>query len=151
MTDELPLPVTSSGFEFDLPVQDLPRGVQPAGRITVVESIYFQSPPDQPSDCRSGFVRLLAADDPPYARKMIVGEGWADLDLGHLRGKVGMLSVKNLEVRDRSKTLWVSLDGATFAVVRAGESCRLEPLNPDNMRIKSVSGECRALVTAFPR
>lgn len=149
MTDE-PSPSVQSS-EFDTPAQDLPRGVQPAARITVVESIYFQCPPDQPSDCRSGFVRLLSSDDPPYSRRITIGEGWTDLDLGHLRGKVGMLSIKNLEVRDLTKTLWISLDGTTFAVVRTGESCRLEPLHPEMMQIKSVSGEGKALVTVFPR
>lgn len=148
-------------------------------RLTVVESVYHQSPNSQPIGVEARYGRLLATDEQPYVRKFTVGPQRQRLPLGWLAGTeenggpgpacVGLLCVANDEGRQRTVmptpeerassdarliTLAVAVTeslSVAFAVVRPGESCRFEPSCAGNLIVWCEQGEVKCTLTALPR
>lgn len=137
--------------------------------VLVIETVVFQHPSDQPTDCRSSYQYRTESDEQPYSRTYSVGEEWVPLDVGWLKDVgVGELCVRNVEGADRAtyptpaevaetaaKVVEIgegceSYPGV-FLLVRPGRSCRFEPETVSLVLVRSRSGRTRIRVTAFPR
>ncbi len=129
----------------------------PLARLTVVEQVYHQAPDSDPTTLPVAFGRWLESDEQAVLRHTRVGPEWGTIDLLWLANRpVGMLIIYNAEQppRDviqpaevleevRSRVVEVCFRSQVKlpdAVVRPGESMRLEPTYPDEILLRGAGG-----------
>lgn len=133
-------------------------------RLTVVGSVYHQSPTEEADGFEAQFSRWLETCDQPYRRHTAAGEAWQPLDCGWLK-EVGMLVVRNDEGRfqqtvlDESekaevsgKVLELGFAGAAGSwLVLPGESFCGCPAAIAGLQIRCRQGTARFTVFAVPK
>lgn len=157
------------------PPMRMPDSIPPrpaVARLTVVETVYHQAAPNDPTCTEARFGRVIESDEQPYKRQIVVRERWDELDLGWLKGKpIGQLILSNaptnwqrwptpeekaeaearvVEITHVEPDEAIERFAAPFARVRPGESCRFEPVDPGALRVRCRSGETRATLTLIP-
>lgn len=149
-----------------------PARAEPAvkGRWGVIESLYFQSPGDDPLSVDHRFGGQVETDEQPYMRKKKVGENWEPLDCGWLQG-TKMLLIENESPnyqkvptdeerrRDKEKVVEVGLDmieikGShcykTFASIPPGQTARFLPADLASLGVRCQAGQTTYKVTLIP-
>lgn len=146
----------------------------PAGtggcRLTVVETVFHQSPDEGATSSGGNFERELRGGDQVYARRLTVGPEWQKLDTGWLGGRCSQIHISNEEgkrwdkvptAEERgeaaSRIVEVGIDvadagggAAVFALVRSGESCRFEPSDARLLYLRCRRDGAKCRVTAVP-
>ncbi len=144
---------------------------RPPARLTVSDTVYYQSVGADPEAVDHRFSRFVASDEQPYARRLTIPTAWVRLDPGWLAGNVGMMKVVNEGHPGRTALptagereadaglvveLAVSLNtegtmAVAFARLRPGESLRFEPTDPGRLMLRCVgSGPTRVLLNLYP-
>lgn len=135
-------------------------------RLTVLDTIYYQAPGDDPVAFKGPFARLLESEEQPCIRKLVVGEPWQAVE-GLWLSAAGLLGVRNdegtftgviptpeqrQEVAARIVEVGVvDVERVTrFAFLRPGESCRFEPADMAALRLRCQRGQAKVTVAAFP-
>lgn len=137
----------------------------------VVESVYHQGAGEEPTAVESRFFRLLQTDEDPYLRRTKVGEDWKAVSCDWV-DRPSVLTLSNEEGRGlqvqptpeqaaatAAKVILVGVEvegvGVSlvlpFARIEPGESCRFCPADVGRLRLRSLSGEARYSLGAFPR
>lgn len=134
-------------------------------RLTVVDTVYYQSPEMQATSAESRFSRPLdTLDEQPYIRRMKVTEEWAPLDCGWLN-ECSMLMLVNEEGKGLEKipteeekteiskrVIEVRFGSETVEwLILPGESLRGYPINPKLMFIRCRNGCAKLTINLFPR
>lgn len=140
---------------------------QSSSRITVVETVYHQTVPDQPTALESRFSRFLASDEQVYVRRLTVGEDWQRLDTGWLK-VASLLLVSNDEGRGQqvqptdqeradiaARVIEVAHGEYRSAIlpdwlIPPGESLRGCPASLGNIWLRCRQGVARCTVVLFP-
>lgn len=127
-------------------------------RITVVETVSFQEPGEQPISSRQSFVAYCEGSDAAYVRPhMMIGEEWTPLDTGWIKDP-GMVLVVNLEGHftqviptqaERDEAELRVLEVGKFACVPPREDLRIRPTKP--MFLRSRHGQIKIAVTVYPK
>ena len=63
-------------------------------RVTILETLYYQEPRDEPIDLSSMPCEIETKDEQPYIRKIIVGEEKKAIDFGWVE-EPGMIKINN--------------------------------------------------------
>lgn len=151
----------------------------PPGRMTVVQTVYFQADGQEPSSVDSRYNRDIVQDEHPYHRQSRVGEEWKLLDCGWIE-RACCLVIKNeptkfhvqptpeeraeatarvLEVAIRVDVSPKNRDMhtprtqpvmAVWSLVHPGESLRVCPSSLKDLWVRCRSGECRFSVYLMP-
>lgn len=134
-------------------------------RLTVVDTVYYQSPDMPATSAESRFSRELDnTDQQPYVRRTKVTEEWAALDCGWLN-ECSMLLLVNEEGRglqkiptpEEKKEIAFKVLEIRFGselvewLIPPGESLRGYPVNPNQMFVRCRSGEAKLTIHLFPR
>lgn len=119
-------------------------------RITVVETVYFQSPTHKAVAHDSRFSKLVHSEEQVYGpRRYRATELWEQIDSGWFRGSdqgaCGMLTIKNEETgRDKvlQVAVWVNRPSMvkefmSFSIIPPGESIRIVPEVVDLLHIRN--------------
>jgi hypothetical protein len=128
-------------------------------RFVVNEAFLHQRSNKSPADLSPApFSQNIESGEQPVQREFEVGEGWEPLPLQWLaNAPLGQLVVEctgpkyqviptpEERAEAESKILYLGIDGAVFAKVRPGASCRFEPVG--NITVK---GPAKGTVTAVP-
>jgi len=137
----------------------------PGSYLVVVEQVYYQVRGEEPAAAESRYARHVSGDEQCYERHVRAGPEWRPLDLGWLAGRpLSLLVLRNDEGRhldanptpERRRELdgrVVELaqdGGGAFALVRPGESLRLEPADPARLRLRCRAGAARCVLGAYP-
>lgn len=133
-------------------------------RITVIETIYFQSPDSQPIGTEDRTLITLDTDEQPYIRNLTIGPEWKRLDAGwletasliHLRNNEGTYLDKHPTEEERAEMNGRIVEIAgdqtpPFALVRPGRSIRMEPYCLDSTFLRCCSGSAKCTLTIFPK
>jgi hypothetical protein len=132
-------------------------------RLLVVESIFHQSPGEDPYVTEHRFARSLQTKEQPFTRKTTAGENWKSLDCGWIE-RAGMLFIINEEGKFRQtnpteeelreaakKIIEVSFTTNTDVwLILPGESMRAYPSNIRNLLVRCRSGTARITAHIFP-
>lgn len=134
-------------------------------RLTVVDTVYYQSQEMPAISAESRFSRLLETlEEQPYVRRMKVSEEWAPLDCGWLN-ECSMLMLVNEEGRgldkiptqEEQKLINKRIIEVRFGsedvewLIPPGESLRGYPINPKLMWIRCQTGQAKLTINLFPR
>lgn len=135
---------------------------QPAGYVTVVETVYHQVVNQQPMGIPHNFQVALESDAVPNVRRVSVTGEWQPIDLGWIE-KPSMIHIVNEEGRRFSRNpseaerlsvaervVEVGYEGAAFLEVRPGRSERLTPVDAGRLRVRCRSGSAVCTVTVYP-
>lgn len=68
----------------------------PPDRLTIVASIFHQTPYGEPTGVDVRTSKLLKGSEQPYSRRMSVKQIWTPIDMGWIK-KVGLLCISNNE------------------------------------------------------
>lgn len=80
------------------PDSGLPGAMSRRGRITVIETVYFQGPDAEPTSRECNFSNWVGTDEQPYLRRCRIGEAFKPLDLGWLSNiPIGLVCIDNHE------------------------------------------------------
>lgn len=143
-----------------------PTQIQP--RLTIVETVYYQTPNTPASQVSSSFMRSLETHEQPYERKMVATEEWQPLINEQCWVKeCSLILVTNEEGRylqvnpteeereaTAAKVLEISFDITNLTgdwEVPPGETFRGNPRHPQALFIRCRSGEARFTLHVFPR
>lgn len=85
------------------PTQQESLQKSPKSRMTVVETVYFAAPGEDPFAIGSTYSRIMQSGEYPYSRKVKVTEEWQKLDCGSIL-EAGLLILSN----DENKGLQVN-------------------------------------------
>lgn len=147
----------------------------PKPRMGVVETVYHQSPGDNPTSVESKFSRLLKSDDQPFSRKMTVGAEWVEISTGWLeKSPLSMIHISNREGENRQviptplelikmaeRVVEIALQTfpngphnepvfEEFADIHPGESCRFTPKRARQYFLRCRSETAKVTATVFP-
>lgn len=151
------------------PSRRVPRRGPQFPRLTVVESVYFESPGHQPILVPTQTARTLASDEQPYQRQLLIGETWTRLDTGWIQ-EASLLVLTNDEGRPERGP---SVDAGALAgrvvelvcrntiigdgesiepewLLPPGESFRGTPARPGAIYLRCRQGAVRCTLTLFP-
>lgn len=165
----LVLPAVDAGG----PVPGLPtaepvnRAAEPRGRLTVVESVYHQTPDGQPAVTESRYGRWLASTEQSYVRRLKVGPGWERLDTGWVTDCSQVVVINYEGAGLRVNPTPAERDAVAALVVQAGvglpgvgpvachdvppgESCRFRPTPGAALYLRCPAGVARVSITAVP-
>jgi len=139
-------------------------------RLSIVETVYYQHPEDQPVTLDHRFGRWVDSTDEPYLRKFKVGTEWQSLP--KLAGAVwigatdvGLLCIKNEEGRflieptpaqkEEAAQRIVCIEFGTHGVadifIPPGESVHFQPVDLNNVYVRCWKGEAKFTLSLFPK
>lgn len=140
-------------------------GVMFKAQMTVVSSVYFQSPEEQPIQTEYRYTRPLASEEQPYARSLKVGPEWVLLDCGWVR-EAALVVLENLEgtrlqkvpteeerVSIDSRVVEISFsrqDPSPALTVRPGGGCQFEPTELTSIRVRCRDGVAKCSLLIIP-
>jgi len=133
-------------------------------RLVVVETVYCQSPGEQPVAVESRFGRALNSQEQPYRRVIKVGESWQPLDHGWVE-EASMLVISNEEgkylqvvpTEEQRKELETKVVELAFPgqsgcwLIPPGDSFRGCPSGLGSLLVRCRKGMSKCVVHVFPK
>lgn len=137
-------------------------------RITIVESVNFQSEDGPPLTVLTQAQRLVESDEQPFQKIQKVSEDWKALNTKLFlqlmnNCKIGMLSIRydkpaqeqvlptsEQKKLDNARLVKVRLDTVVLSLL-PGESLRICPEELPSIDLCCSEGEAKATITLFPR
>jgi len=148
---------------------------KPLVKLTIVETVYFQAPNEDPQQFSNNVLRVLTdveeGEDPeqPYVRNLTADKEWTPLDFGWLTDNVSLFIVRNNEgkfsqvipteeMRATSNSKHIELGvyfdetiEETGLVVLPSETLRATPKPSAKFFVRCLNGKAKFTLQAFPR
>lgn len=136
---------------------------KPKAHLVVIEQVYYQMMDGgQPTSTELRYTRWLDTDEQPFVRRTKVGSEWTPLETGWVK-RASLLVLHNegeereqgipsptMKAELASRVIEVRFNGITVAVIRPGESMRLEPVCLKYVVLRCQKGTTRLTVTLIP-
>ena len=142
-----------------------PTKIKP--RLTVLETVYHQTPSKQPHTVATTSVRICETHEQVYTRELIATEEWQPVvdkccwldsySLIHVKNEAGTGLVANPSEKEQAAIdaqvleLSFSEDNVGSFHLGPGETFRGNPQGPNHLLIRSLSGDTDYTLTVFPR
>lgn len=135
------------------------------GRLTIHDSIYFQSDNDNPTTNSVSYELQTQTTEQPYLRRIKVANKWIQLDLGWLNSNYSLVLIEFKEKEDRLekndnnlKQVLIGTCNITdnkiipFACINSKiRSIKFSPYYGNNLFVKSENGEHKIELMVFPK
>lgn len=142
-------------------------------RITVMETIFYQRPGEQPSSVRTRFHKRCKNSEQEYKRELSLTEVWTPLEYGWIGESPGMVTINNLETsteklvevgikfhsepQSKSRTMFSpQLPKSTLPFILftipplENLRVRIKPNTEFIWVVRSVLGSCKVNLRAYP-
>lgn len=137
---------------------------KPPARLTVVPTIYHQTPDGQAVSAGEPFSRLLASDADADQVRMRLTEAWQALDTGRVpdaglvfleyqapRLQVQPTDAERADTQSRLVEVSYRGDGEPDIFLAPGESTYFDPVDVKRVRVRVRKGLARLAVSLIPR
>lgn len=133
---------------------------RPKGFVTVVETVYHQAVDSQPTGEPRNHSIPVYTDQQPFERTLLLSGQWKTLrELGCWLEECSLVVIVNIEgstlqrnptpdERQRIEDAVVHLSYGI--VVRPGRSCRIEPQNMSELRLRCASDKALVKIAVYP-
>ena len=149
------------------PITGEPQSIRKSAILTIVESICFESPDQEPTHCQNAYDKAIDTEEFPYQRSLKITDKWIPLDFGSLSSistlhitciKPQLQVIPSEEDQKLNSQKLLEISGPPnsageflpLLILSPGESMRIIPSSPSNLYIRARVDSVRIHLLVLP-